>query len=84
MPGVIYRRCAGIHALHVMHNGSICSSLSMSRVLGGNSLTAPTAENPKIESKCGHHFHLSCIFEWLNVRQTCPVCSRKMEFEELL
>jgi RING-H2 zinc finger domain len=43
-----------------------------------------TSENPRIESKCGHHFHLGCIFEWLNIRQTCPVCSRKMEFEELL
>lgn len=42
-----------------------------------------TEENPKISTRCNHHFHLACIYEWLERSQTCPVCGRKMEFEEL-
>ena len=41
-----------------------------------------TEENPKITTRCGHHFHLSCIFAWLERSNTCPVCSRPMTFEE--
>ena len=41
-----------------------------------------TPENPKIVTKCGHHFHLGCIFSWLERSNTCPVCSRPMSFEE--
>nr|GMD28999.1 E3 ubiquitin-protein ligase At3g02290-like [Ipomoea batatas] len=33
-----------------------------------------TFENPKIITKCSHHFHLSCIFEWQERSETCPVC----------
>lgn len=43
-----------------------------------------TDENPAIVTRCNHRFHLACIFEWLERSKTCPVCSRKMEFEELL
>lgn len=42
-----------------------------------------TPENPKIVTKCGHHFHLACIYEWLERSQTCPVCFRPMKFDEL-
>ena len=42
------------------------------------------AENPKIFTNCHHHFHLSCIYEWLNRKQTCPICGTRMLFEELL
>jgi len=42
-----------------------------------------TPENPKITTKCGHHFHLACIYEWLERSQTCPMCYRPMNFEEL-
>ena len=39
-------------------------------------------ENPAIVAKCGHAFHLPCIYEWLERARTCPVCSRTMKFEE--
>eukprot|EP00884_Botryococcus_braunii_P018111 jgi/Botrbrau1/4984/Bobra.0396s0011.1 len=40
-------------------------------------------ENPKIWTKCGHHYHLACIYEWLERKQTCPLCETAMSFEEL-
>eukprot|EP00271_Cylindrocystis_brebissonii_P011596 TRINITY_DN29462_c0_g1_i1.p1 TRINITY_DN29462_c0_g1~~TRINITY_DN29462_c0_g1_i1.p1 ORF type:complete len:451 (+),score=88.98 TRINITY_DN29462_c0_g1_i1:322-1674(+) len=43
-----------------------------------------TEENPKMVSKCGHEFHLGCIYEWMNRSTLCPVCSKVMEFEESL
>lgn len=41
-------------------------------------------DNPKITTSCNHHFHLACIYEWLERSKTCPMCGRGMEFEELL
>eukprot|EP00891_Asterochloris_glomerata_P003015 jgi/Astpho2/3015/e_gw1.00051.220.1_t len=41
-------------------------------------------ENPKILTQCNHHFHLACIYEWLERSPSCPVCSRTMTFEELM
>lgn len=41
-----------------------------------------TVENPKIVTKCSHHYHLSCIYEWQERSETCPVCGAVMEFEE--
>ncbi|XP_059661818.1 probable E3 ubiquitin-protein ligase RHB1A [Cornus florida] len=35
-------------------------------------------ENPKIITKCEHHFHLSCILEWMERSDTCPVCDQEM------
>ncbi|CAD7694909.1 unnamed protein product [Ostreobium quekettii] len=40
-------------------------------------------ENPKIFAACGHHFHLACIYAWLERSGTCPVCLQPMKFEEL-
>ncbi|CAH9142604.1 unnamed protein product [Cuscuta epithymum] len=37
-------------------------------------------ENPKIITKCEHHFHLSCILEWMERSDTCPVCDKEMVF----
>ncbi|VFQ74925.1 unnamed protein product [Cuscuta campestris] len=37
-------------------------------------------ENPKIITKCEHHFHLACIFEWMERSDTCPVCDQEMVF----
>lgn len=31
-------------------------------------------ENPRIITKCKHHFHLSCIYEWMERSDTCPIC----------
>jgi hypothetical protein len=36
-------------------------------------------ENPKCWTRCGHHFHVPCIYEWLERSQDCPVCSRKID-----
>src|SRR5690606_28760260 len=33
-----------------------------------------TSEIPKIVTKCSHHFHLGCIFEWMERSENCPVC----------
>ncbi|KAL7122975.1 hypothetical protein ACP275_01G077700 [Erythranthe tilingii] len=37
-------------------------------------------ENPKIITKCDHHFHLGCILEWMERSDTCPVCDQEMIF----
>ncbi|GAV80796.1 zf-RING_2 domain-containing protein [Cephalotus follicularis] len=41
-----------------------------------------TPENPKITTRCSHHFHLGCIYEWLERSESCPVCGKEMEFCE--
>ncbi|KAL3640216.1 hypothetical protein CASFOL_011787 [Castilleja foliolosa] len=35
-----------------------------------------TTENPKIITKCSHHFHLGCIYEWMERSDNCPVCGK--------
>ncbi|KAJ6825036.1 putative E3 ubiquitin-protein ligase RHB1A isoform X1 [Iris pallida] len=35
-------------------------------------------ENPRIVTKCEHHFHLSCILEWMERSNTCPICDQIM------
>ncbi|MED6123533.1 hypothetical protein PIB30_050048 [Stylosanthes scabra] len=37
-------------------------------------------ENPKLNTKCDHHFHLACILEWMERSETCPVCDQEMVF----
>ncbi|XP_075496510.1 putative E3 ubiquitin-protein ligase RHB1A [Primulina tabacum] len=37
-------------------------------------------ENPRIVTKCDHHFHLACILEWMERSYTCPVCDQEMVF----
>ncbi|GER57516.1 RING/U-box superfamily protein, partial [Striga asiatica] len=37
-------------------------------------------ENPKIITKCKHHFHLACILGWMERSDTCPVCDQEMIF----
>nr|GLL18779.1 E3 ubiquitin-protein ligase At3g02290-like [Ipomoea trifida]GMC59494.1 E3 ubiquitin-protein ligase At3g02290-like [Ipomoea batatas] len=41
-----------------------------------------TEENPKIMTKCSHHFHLGCIYEWMERSDNCPVCGKLMAFDE--
>ncbi|XP_058081630.1 E3 ubiquitin-protein ligase At3g02290 isoform X2 [Magnolia sinica] len=41
-----------------------------------------TPENPKIMTQCSHHFHLGCIYEWMERSETCPVCGKVMLFDE--
>ncbi|XP_024031402.1 probable E3 ubiquitin-protein ligase RHB1A isoform X2 [Morus notabilis] len=33
-------------------------------------------ENPKLTTKCEHHFHLACILEWMERSEACPVCDQ--------
>lgn len=40
------------------------------------SLAEYTSENPKIVTKCSHHFHLGCIYEWMERSDNCPVCGK--------
>lgn len=41
-----------------------------------------TSEDPKIMTKCSHHFHMGCIYEWMERSENCPVCGKEMEFDE--
>jgi len=43
-----------------------------------------TDENPKIMTACGHHFHLACIYEWMERSTHCPMCDKEMIFNESL
>ncbi|TKY60646.1 E3 ubiquitin-protein ligase [Spatholobus suberectus] len=33
-------------------------------------------ENPKLATKCDHHFHFACILEWMERSETCLVCDQ--------
>ncbi|CAI8619467.1 unnamed protein product [Vicia faba] len=37
-------------------------------------------ENPKLTTKCDHHYHLACILEWMERSDTCPVCAQALVF----
>ncbi|PSS04368.1 E3 ubiquitin-protein like [Actinidia chinensis var. chinensis] len=39
------------------------------------------AQNPKITTKCNHHFHLSCILEWMEKSDTCPICDQRRGYQ---
>jgi len=41
-------------------------------------------ENPRITTACGHHFHLACIYEWMERSKHCPLCDKEMIFSESL
>lgn len=41
-----------------------------------------TSENPRIIMQCSHHFHLGCIYDWMERSEACPVCGKVMVFDE--
>lgn len=41
-----------------------------------------TEENPKMLTKCEHHFHLCCILEWMERSDSCPVCDQEVVIDE--
>ncbi|KAH9621469.1 hypothetical protein KSS87_022633 [Heliosperma pusillum] len=43
-----------------------------------------TEENPKLLTKCEHHFHLCCILEWMERSNTCPVCDKEVVIDEAI
>ncbi|KAI4369878.1 hypothetical protein MLD38_018275 [Melastoma candidum] len=38
-------------------------------------------ENPKLITSCGHYFHMSCLVEWMERSDVCPICDKVMMFE---
>ncbi|KAK7274384.1 hypothetical protein RIF29_15469 [Crotalaria pallida] len=41
-------------------------------------------ENPKNLTNCDHHFHLSCILEWMERSDSCPICDQVWIFHQFL
>ncbi|KAJ4781271.1 RING/U-box superfamily protein [Rhynchospora pubera] len=41
-----------------------------------------TKENPKVFLQCNHDYHLSCVLEWMERSEACPVCAKVMLFNE--
>ncbi|GBF87922.1 hypothetical protein Rsub_00634 [Raphidocelis subcapitata] len=37
--------------------------------------------NPRIVTRCGHHFHLQCLYSWLERRPTCPLCFAQIDID---
>ncbi|KAM1230627.1 hypothetical protein ACFX2I_040754 [Malus domestica] len=35
-------------------------------------------ENPKFITKCEHHYHLSCILQWMERSDSCPICDQEV------
>ena len=36
-----------------------------------------------IRLSCGHIYHTNCIFNWFCIKDTCPLCCRKIKNKEL-
>eukprot|EP00878_Enallax_costatus_P015792 GHUV01016549.1.p1 GENE.GHUV01016549.1~~GHUV01016549.1.p1 ORF type:complete len:109 (+),score=30.55 GHUV01016549.1:496-822(+) len=45
-------------------------------------LEAYTDDNPKIFTRCGHAFHMQCIYAWLERKNTCPLCESPMDLQD--
>ncbi|CAH2069122.1 unnamed protein product [Thlaspi arvense] len=41
-------------------------------------------ENPKLTTKCDHDFHLSCLLEWIERSDSCPICDKEVVFADCL
>ena len=41
------------------------------------------ADNPQVWTRCGHHFHMQCLYEWLERKETCPLCEAVIDFDGL-
>jgi len=37
--------------------------------------------NPPAFTRCGHRFHLQCLYAWLERKQTCPLCDSAIELD---
>jgi hypothetical protein len=35
-----------------------------------------------VELGCGHTYHSFCVFEWLKINETCPLCRNNLLKEE--
>ncbi|KAL1213597.1 putative E3 ubiquitin-protein ligase RHB1A [Cardamine amara subsp. amara] len=41
-------------------------------------------ENPRLKTKCEHDFHLSCLLEWIERSDSCPICDKGLVFDDCL
>lgn len=41
-------------------------------------------ENPEFTTKCGHHYHLSCILEWMERSDACPICDQVCHLQQVI
>ena len=39
-------------------------------------------ENPDFTTKCEHHYHFSCILEWMERSDTCPICDQELVLDD--
>jgi hypothetical protein len=39
--------------------------------------------NPRMWTKCGHHFHFQCVVSWLERKETCPICETRIDADDL-
>ena len=39
------------------------------------------AAEPPVFTRCGHRFHLQCLYAWLERKQTCPLCDSAIDIE---
>ena len=81
MPRGLHQRYR-VHFLDLNPKCSFCV-LSHDRLTLSPHPLAPSTENPKIWTGCAHHFHMPCIFEWMERKDTCPMCESKMTFPGL-
>ncbi|ESQ37687.1 hypothetical protein EUTSA_v10028991mg [Eutrema salsugineum] len=41
-------------------------------------------ENPRLTTKCEHDFHLSCLLDWIERSDSCPICDKEVVFDDCL
>lgn len=66
----------------ILQGGTYILSSSEDEDVCPTCLDEYTPENPKIITRCSHHFHLGCIYEWMERSESCPLCGKEMEFCE--
>lgn len=70
------------HANGLFVEGIMCKAVSL--LESRCSLTPSSTVNPAVTLKCGHRFHLQCIYAWLERSETCPLCGAQTSFDEIL
>lgn len=78
----IIRRSIMENSLQSMHVSDENRGSSSTRLLDDEQDVCATClegydrGNPKETTSCGHHFHLSCILEWMERSSRCPICRK--------
>ncbi|KAL7083213.1 hypothetical protein ACP275_14G147800 [Erythranthe tilingii] len=70
-----------VQLIELMKSKSLTVSVTDEEDVCPTCLEEYDSENPKITTKCNHHFHLSCILEWMERSDTCPICDQEMKYE---